>query len=190
MKYLFTLSILCSLLFCAAQSDSIPTKLNHVKQLFMDGTINEQEYNALRAKILGISTPATSQPTVTVKQAIQSNALDSLNSTQAYTKGVKDAGFYYHKTGGAFAGTFVTTIFTGPIFGLIPAIACSSTTPHDENLDYPSSAFMKNDDYKNGYLWAAHKEKKREVWTAWGVGTGIDFVIGLTVGLVVKNHTR
>jgi hypothetical protein len=92
-----------------------------------------------------------------------------------FLKGQKDASIYYTKHTGAGAGTLVTTLMFG-IFGLIPAIACSSTTPKDVNLGYPNADLMKNTDYHNGYLIGAKKKKSNKVWTNFGIAVGVNLI--------------
>ncbi|MCB9042816.1 MAG: hypothetical protein H6554_03490 [Chitinophagales bacterium] len=82
-----------------------------------------------------------------------------------YEKGRIDAKTYYDHDGGK-TGTLVVSILN-PFGGLIPAIACSSTTPREANLGYPSVELMQDIDYRNGYSNKARKIKSRKVWTAW-----------------------
>lgn len=62
---------------------------------------------------------------------------------------------------------------TSPILGLIPAIACSSSEPSDENLRYKNSELMKNADYNRAYTEQAHKIKKKKIWSAFGIGSAV-----------------
>jgi hypothetical protein len=62
MKHLFTLVLLFLFASGYSQTDSTNIKLNRIKQLFIDGTINEQEYKEMRANVLGIHTTPPAQP--------------------------------------------------------------------------------------------------------------------------------
>lgn len=92
-------------------------------------------------------------------------------------KGKRDAKENYHQYGGATTGTVLTTVLTGDIFGLIPAIACSSTPPKEENLNYPSAKLMRNDDYNNAYKEQARKIKSHKVWGSYVLGAIINFAV-------------
>lgn len=97
--------------------------------------------------------------------------------TQAFTKmfqqGEDDATRYYQGYQGAGTGAFVTSLLVGPILGLIPAIACSSTAPQRRNLGFPKKQLAENNDYYQGYAQQAKRIKSRKVWTNYGIGTGI-----------------
>jgi hypothetical protein len=73
-----------------------------------------------------------------------------------YLQGQKDARRYYKKYKGAGTGTLITSLLS-PLVGLIPAIACSSTTPKESNLNYPNAELFKQADYKEGYIQQAKK---------------------------------
>src|SRR5260221_7014766 len=60
------------------------------------------------------------------------------SGTMACDQGTKDAKKYYRNGNAAARGTFFTTLLTGGVLGLIPAIITSSHTPKNENLDYPT----------------------------------------------------
>lgn len=96
-------------------------------------------------------------------------------SASMYAQGQQDAGIYYDGYRGARTGTLVTSLLS-PLVGLIPAIACSTTTPKEKNLDFPSHDLMKNPDYKNGYMQQSRKIKSNKVWGYWGVGLGVNIV--------------
>ncbi len=79
---------------------------------------------------------------------------------------------YIGQNSGAGWTTFITT-FTSPLIGLIPAAACASTEPMDKNLNYPSAQLMQNYGYSTAYIKQAHKTKKRQVWSGYGIGTAL-----------------
>lgn len=86
-----------------------------------------------------------------------------------FLKGATDAQKYYVNGGGSVA-VGVVSFFTGGIGGLIPAIACSATTPKYVNLGIPRDAPVKNKDYILGYTAKAKKMKQKKVWLAFGLG--------------------
>lgn len=81
----------------------------------------------------------------------------------SYFRGVYDADSNYKakKTGKGLI--FVTTLITGPVGGLIPAIACSSMPPKN-NLNIPNSPWVSNESYMKGYKSEAHYIKKHNTW--------------------------
>jgi len=103
------------------------------------------------------------------------NASNS-NDGDFFVKGQADASRYYKGYRGAGSGTLISSLLI-PIVGLIPAIACSSTSPQDANLNYPNSELMKKTDYYNGYTQKAAKIKKSKVWTNFGIGFGVNLAI-------------
>ena len=105
------------------------------------------------------------------------------NNADMQSKGKEDAIMYYKGKNSGAGGTAVTAILTSPILGLIPAIACSSTEPSDGNLGYKNSELMKNSDYNRAYTEQAHKIKKKKIWSAFGIGSGI--YLGLIIFLAI-----
>lgn len=101
----------------------------------------------------------------------------SLSEEELYRKGQTDATKYYEGYKGAGTGTLITSLLS-PAVGLIPAIACGSTYPKNENLDYPNSELIKNPKYYEGYAKKAKRIKQNKVWTNWGIAFAINvFVI-------------
>jgi len=91
-----------------------------------------------------------------------------------YALGERDATLYYKGFKGAAIGTLITSFYIP--WGLIPAIACSSTPPKAYNLGYKDKNLMENPEYYAGYTDKAYKIKKKKVWTNFGIGTGSTFV--------------
>lgn len=88
-----------------------------------------------------------------------------------YLLGEKDAGKYYKGYKAAATGTLITSLFIP--FGLIPAVACSSTPPAINNLGYRDQQLFENPSYNKGYTHQAYQIKKKKVWKNFGIGTGI-----------------
>ena len=97
--------------------------------------------------------------------------------------GVSDADKYYDGYKGAGTGTLIGSLVS-PILGLIPAIATSSTTPSDVNLNYPSVELMNNQEYYNGYTRRAKKIKSGKVWGNWVIG----FVANVVAVLILTSN--
>ena len=92
-----------------------------------------------------------------------------------------DASRYYNNYKGATTGTALTVFFVGPILGLIPAIACSSTPPSDYNLNIPNEKLERNPKYYNCYSNEAKKIKSRKVWSTFGISTVINTLLVVTL---------
>lgn len=88
-------------------------------------------------------------------------------------QGAKDATAYYKGQNSGKVWTGVTSVLTSPLFGLIPAVACSSAEPDQENLNFKDAELMKNTAYNVAYNEKAHKIKKNKIWKSYGIGSGI-----------------
>lgn len=104
---------------------------------------------------------------------VQNTVTANVSSSDMAIKGEQDAITNYKGKSSGAGWTATTTILTSPVLGLIPAIACSSTEPSDENLNYKDSELMKNNEYNKAYRKQAHKTKKKKVWSNFGVGSGV-----------------
>jgi hypothetical protein len=99
-----------------------------------------------------------------------------------FSQGARDAGIYYTGYKGAATGTLITSFFIP--WGLVPAIACSTTPPATHNLGYRDPKLMENPSYYAGYTDKAFKIKKKKVWTNFGIGTGAAiafYIIGFAI---------
>ncbi len=104
-------------------------------------------------------------------QSEKNKISNSKKNENMYDKGIEDANLNYKGRNCGAAWTAVTTIFTSPLIGAIPAIACSSTEPSDDNLNYMNRDLMKDPDYNRAYTKQAHKIKKKKVWSSFGLGS-------------------
>ncbi len=87
-------------------------------------------------------------------------------------KGKRDAEMNYKGKKSGAGWTAATTVLFSPIIGVIPAAACASSEPSDQNLNYRDNELMKDYDYNKAYVEQAHKTKKKKVWTSFGVSSG------------------
>ena len=87
-------------------------------------------------------------------------------------KGRRDAEMNYTGKKSGAGWTAATTILFSPLIGLMPAAACASSAPNDENLNYRDYELMKDFEYNKAYAEQAHKIKKKKVWKNFGVGSG------------------
>lgn len=99
------------------------------------------------------------------------NKESSINEDMAL-QGAKDAKAYYKGKNSGKVWTGVTSVLASPIIGLIPAIACSSSEPDQENLNYKDAELMKNKSYNVAYTEKAAKIKKDKIWKGFGIGSG------------------
>ena len=118
------------------------------------------------------------QETTTKQSMISENTiLTKRQYSDMFQQGKNDAKIYYKGYKGAGTGTFLASLLTGPIFGLIPAIACSTTSPSSDNLTFPSVELMRNPDYVSGYTQQAKAKKSGKVWGNYGIGTAVLLVV-------------
>lgn len=92
-------------------------------------------------------------------------------SDSLYILGEKDAIRFYKGYKPAATGTLICSIFIP--WGLIPAIACSSSPPKINSLDFRNNKLMENPGYYKGYTDKAFKIKKKKVWQNFAIGSGI-----------------
>lgn len=107
------------------------------------------------------------------------NNTNNSNNSDMQSRGKEDAIMNYKGKNSGAGGTAVTVVLTSPLIGLIPAIACSSSEPSDENLKYTNRELMRNADYNRGYTEQAHKIKRKKIWTAFGIGSAAWLVLVL-----------
>lgn len=81
---------------------------------------------------------AYSQDSTTIARPDTAVAKAKKPTASLYVQGQRQAERYYQKYTGAGTGTLITSLVS-PLVGLIPAIACSSTTPKEANLGYPKA---------------------------------------------------
>jgi hypothetical protein len=87
-------------------------------------------------------------------------------------KGKRDSEMNYTGKKSGAGWTAATTILFSPLIGVIPAAACASSEPSDQNLNYRDNELMKDYEYNKAYVEQAHKTKKKKVWTSFGVSSG------------------
>jgi hypothetical protein len=87
-------------------------------------------------------------------------------------KGKRDSEINYIGKKSGAGWTAATTILFSPLIGVIPAAACASSEPSDQNLNYRDNELMKDYAYNKAYVEQAHKTKKKIVWTSFGVSSG------------------
>jgi len=113
--------------------------------------------------------------------ALTPSAVNTVNTVKPSTntaeylfrQGQKDASIYYWGYRNAASSTFLVSMIATPIGGLIPALACSLTTPHGRYLTCPNRELINNNDYYAGYTLKAKKIKATRVWISWGAACGI-----------------
>ena len=114
------------------------------------------------------------------KEVVRSNnETESGIEANMAVKGREDAQDNYFGDNSGKGGTMATVIVAGDIIGLIPAIACASTTPKRENLNYPSEKLMRNKEYSTSYKHEAHKIKRNKVWNGYLVGALVNVAVYL-----------
>jgi hypothetical protein len=97
---------------------------------------------------------------------------ENSNNEEMTLQGSKDATTYYKGQNSGKVWTAVTSVLTSPVLGLIPAIACSSSEPEQENLNFKDAELMKNTAYNVAYNEKAHKIKKNKIWKNYAIGSG------------------
>lgn len=176
----YTVITICTLTNSFSQ-DMITKKTSEdIKAKVIEVTVNEIKYKKfdnlngplftlLKSDVLMIRYENGSKD---IFNEIQNTVTANVLSTDMSIKGKQDAITNYKGKSSGAGWTAATSVLTGPVLGLIPAIACSSTEPSDENLNYKDRELMKNNDYNQAYTKQAHKTKKKKIWTNFGIGSG------------------
>ncbi|WP_396148447.1 hypothetical protein [Flavobacterium sp.] len=146
----------------------IEVTINEIKYRKFDN-LNGPLFTLLKSDVLMIRYENGSKD---IFNEVQNSVTANASSNDMSIKGKEDAITNYKGKSSGAGWTAAATILTSPVLGLIPAIACSSTEPSDENLNYKDSELMKNNDYNRAYTKQAHKTKKKKIWTGFGVGSG------------------
>ena len=103
---------------------------------------------------------------------------ENLSEQDLFTQGKLDASQFYRNYRPAGTGTLIASLVS-PLVGLIPAIACSSTQPKDDNLNVPHPELLKKGNYYEGYTKRAKKIKQGKVWKNWGIGLGVNLLAAI-----------
>jgi len=179
------LSVLYPLLNCFAQDiitkktgEDIRAKVFEVNQTDVKYKIfDDQNGDTLtlsKSEILMIRYENGSKDIFNAEQKNQSLP-ENNKFNDLYSKGQIDAAQYYTGYKGAGTGTLIAALVS-PLGGLIPAIACSATTPKVENLHYPDPNLFKQPEYSRGYIKKAKRIKQGKIWTNWGIAFGANFI--------------
>ncbi len=139
-------------------------------------SIRQSELSEIRYENGTTDTFLTDTPVITSESTNQS----TLSESELFLKGQADASVNYKKYKGAGTGTLIVSLIS-PLVGLIPAIACSATTPQDQNLGFPSEQLMQKPSYAEGYTKKAKGIKRGKVWTNWGIAFGANLVAVLII---------
>jgi hypothetical protein len=134
---------------------------------------NGPTYSILKSDVLMVRYENGTKDIFTQEKNNEIVAAATPSSVDFYIQGQKDASRCYSGYKGAGTGTLITSLLS-PIVGLIPAIACSSTSPEEFNLNYPNADLMKKSDYYNGYTQKSKKIKQGKVWRNWSIAFGLN----------------
>jgi len=177
---LFTTSIFSQDIITKKTGEDISAKISEVTQTeikykkfdYLEGPT----FSVLKSEVLmiryengtkDIFNETTTQPVITSQTIVK-----EVTDEDMALKGKEDAKANYRGAKSGAGWTAATTVLFSPIIGVIPAVACSSAAPSDENLNYRDRDLMKNSAYSKAYIDQAHKTKKKKIWTNFGIGSG------------------
>ena len=123
------------------------------------------------------------QSNVKLKTELNSDATETaiLSKAELSMKGTLDAKINYIGRGSGAVWTAVATIIGSPVIGLIPAVACASSTPRERNLNFENTKLKNDPIYYNAYVKQARKTKAVSVLAGYVIGTAAWFI--LVIGL-------
>jgi hypothetical protein len=179
-KILFTITTSLTIANCFSQDVITKKSSEDIQAKIMEVTTTEIKYKKydnpngptftlLKSDVLMIRYENGSKD---VFSDTQTGSSDNTSSTEMELKGKRDAAMNYSGKNSGAGWTAATSIVLSPLFGLVPAIACASSEPSENNLNIKSPDLMKNYIYKQSYTEQAHKIKKRKIWTNYGIGSG------------------
>jgi len=96
-------------------------------------------------------------------------------------RGIEDSKINYRGRGSGAGWTAFTSLVFTPILGLIPAVACASTTPRDRNLNYDDKKLKDDPIYKKAYVNQARKTKALRVLSGYLIGSATYLVLILAI---------
>lgn len=152
-----------------------------VKYKKFDSTSSNPTYTLLKVDILLIKYENGSKD-IFLNEQKQTSTDTTFNipKDELYRMGTTDAAKYYKGYKPATLGTFFASLLLSAGVGLIPAIACSATTPNNISLNYPNDTLIKKKEYYEGYVTKAKSIKSRKVWGNW-VGALIINIFAYTI---------
>lgn len=124
----------------------------------------------------------TLKPLPELNSQNQSTSANVESETAIYMqeKGRHDSRTYYKGKKSGKGWVAVTTILFSPLFGAIPAVACSSTEPATRNLNYTEVELAKDLNYRQAYVDQAHKPKRKKIWKSYFISSGF-YILLLTL---------
>jgi hypothetical protein len=131
---------------------------------------NGPTFTLLKSDVLMIRYENGTKDIFTQTEEVKKNAKTSNEDMRM--KGKRDSQMNYTGRKSGAGWTAATTILFSPLIGVIPAAACASSEPSDQNLNYRDAELMKDYEYNRAYVEQAHKTKKKKVWTNYGVSSG------------------
>ena len=143
-----------------------PTEIKYKKFDYQSGPI----FTILKSEVLMIR--YEKGPSDIFKESQTFVVVSTVPTGNMSLMGREDATSNYKgkQSGSGWVGA--TTVLFSPLVGLIPAIACGSTEPADDNLNYKDATLMRDLTYNKAYREEAHKIKKKKIWTSYGIGSG------------------
>lgn len=166
----------------AKVSEVLTTQIKYKKYESPDGplyTVNKEDLLLIRYENGNVEVmnqeAATGNGQTTQKQAYSADNDPCIEfDGSPCIMGASDAKIFYDGGETGASVTALVSFLTGPIIGLIPAIVNSTSEISEGNLGITRSyekKLMTNADYADCYYKQAKKEKSKNNWLMWGVGS-------------------
>jgi len=119
------------------------------------------------------TTPAAATPTANppINNPNNSNYVNNASDQDVCKTATTDAETLYTGRNSGATWTGLTCALLNPLFGLAPALICSSTRPSGYNLGAVNQEKMNNPTYEECYTKKARKKKAAKVWTGYIIGS-------------------
>ena len=112
-------------------------------------------------------------------------ALRELSLPQRQQLGQQDA-LRYYRARGPYWGALGSTLYLGPLFGLVPTAVIGGQWVRPGNFQAPTPALLQDASYTQGYQQQANRTKRRRAWSGYGVATALYVV--LVAALLAGNN--
>lgn len=127
-----------------------------------------------------------SHPTLAASADSSLQPFVGLSAAQRESRGRRDA-LHYYTNGGAFWASFGSTLYVGPLLGVVAPAVIGGAPVRPHNLRARQPLLLRDTNYARGYQQQANRSKRSRAWSGYGVATGLYVVLIMAV-LASLNH--
>ena len=128
--------------------------------------------NGTRELLHPVAAPVPTDPA----PALAPDLLPGLTDAQRRAQGHRDAGRYYNDHG-AFWATLGSTLYAGPLLGVVAPAVIAPHAVSTNNLQAPHPELLADPAYGHAYRQQAQRTKRGRAWGGYGLGVGVWVVL-------------